>query len=70
MARHCNFTLPIGQTFYTDKMVMHSLMQGLKNATIAIDVQEENATNNNLQDYHALEKKEKNIKVKRLPKGL
>ena len=39
-ARHCDFTLPMGQTSFTDKMVMHTLVQGLEDAAIAKDVME------------------------------
>ena len=38
----------MGQTSYTNKMVMHTLVQGLEATAIAKDVMEEYATNNNL----------------------
>ena len=47
-ARHCDFNLPMGQTSYTDKMVMHTLVQGLEYPAIAKDVMEEYTTNDNL----------------------
>ena len=40
-ARHCHFNLPMRQTSYTNKMVMHTLVQGLEDAAIAKDVMEE-----------------------------
>ena len=33
-ARHCNFTIPMGLTCYTDKMVMHTLVQGREDTVI------------------------------------
>ena len=33
-ARHCDFKLPPGETSYTDKMVMQTLVQGLEDAAI------------------------------------
>ena len=33
-ARHCNFTLPMGQTCYTDKRVMYTLVQGRDDTVI------------------------------------
>ena len=39
-ARHCDFNLPTGHTSYTDKMIMHTLVQGLEDAAIAKDIME------------------------------
>ena len=49
-ARHCDFNVQMSQTSYMDKIVMHTLVQGLEDAYIAKDVMEEYATNNNLQN--------------------
>ena len=38
---YCDFNLPIGHTSYTDKMVMHTLVQGLEDATLAKERQNE-----------------------------
>ena len=43
-ARQCNINLPIGQTSYIDKMVKHTLVQGMEDALIARGVLEEYAT--------------------------
>ena len=40
-ARHCDFTLSMGQTSYTGKTVMETLVQGQENAAIAKDIMEE-----------------------------
>ena len=37
-AQHCDFTLPAGETSYTDKMVLHTLVQGLEDDVITKDV--------------------------------
>ena len=50
------------------KMILHTLVQGLKDATIAKDVIEEYATNNNLQNCFTLEKIEKLVKAKKSAK--
>ena len=55
-ARHCDFTLPMGQTSNMHMMVLHSLVLELQDAAIAKDVMEEYATNNYLQDSLSLEK--------------
>ena len=44
------------QTSYIDKMIMHTLVQGLEDAVIAKDAREECTTNNNLKDRPTLEK--------------
>ena len=49
-AQHCYLTLPPGKTSYTEKMVMHTLVQGLENAAITKDVMEEYATDDNLHN--------------------
>ena len=51
-ARHC------------DKMVMHTLEQGLEDDAIAEDVMKEYATNDTLQNRLTLEKIEKLIEAK------
>ena len=63
-AGHSDFTLPMGRTSYTDKRVMHTLVQRLEDAVIAKDVMEECATNNDLQDRLTLEKIKKRIEAK------
>ena len=57
-AKHCHFNLPAGQTCYMDKMILHTLVQGLEDASVAKDVMEEYATNNNLQNCHRQEDQE------------
>ena len=44
--QQCDFTLLVGGTSYTDKMVTHTLLQGLEDATITKDVMEKYAIHN------------------------
>ena len=64
VARPCNFNLPVGQTSYADKMILHTLVQRLEDPTIAKDVMEEYTTNDDLQNPLTLEKTKKLVKAK------
>ena len=55
----------MGQTYYTDKMVMHKLVQGLKDAAIAKNVMEEYATNDNLHNRFTLKKLKSSLRLER-----
>ena len=50
-ARHCYFNQTADNTFYTDKMILYTLVQGLEDAAIAKDVMEEYSTKKNLQTH-------------------
>ena len=43
--RHCDFILAPGQTSYTDKMIIHTLLQGLEHAAITKDLIDKYAKN-------------------------
>ena len=60
MARHWDFTLPLGQTFYMDKLIMHSLVHGREDAAITKD-----ATNNEPKDRLTLMKIGQSVRIKR-----
>ena len=55
-AHHCDFTPPAGKTSYTDKMLMHTLVQGLEDAPKTNDVMEEYNTNDNVKTRLTIEK--------------
>ena len=64
-ARHYDFHLLTGLISYTDKMILHTLAQGLENAAIAKDIIEKCATNYNLQNCLTLKKIEKLVEAKK-----
>ena len=68
-ARHCNFTLPMGQTSDTDKLVLHTLVQGLEDAAIAKDVIEKYLTNKLLLDRLTHEKSKSSLRPNKVSKG-
>ena len=50
-AKHWDFNLPTGHTSFTNKMFLHTLVQGLEYAATAKDDMEEYGTNNDLQNH-------------------
>ena len=55
--RHdCDFTILMGKTIYTEKTVMHTLVQGLEDTSIARDIMKEYSNSNVLQFCVTLEK--------------
>ena len=59
-ARHCDFTLPMGQTFYTDKMIMHTLVKRLEDAPYSKICHGGIRHQHNLQNRLTLKKEKKN----------
>ena len=49
MRHDCDFTILMGKTFYTENTVMHTLVQGLEDTSIAKDIMEEYSNSDVLQ---------------------
>ena len=63
MARYCSFSFLDSQTSYSDRMVLHAMLRGLRDTNITTDVMEECALHVNLRNL-TLQSVEKLVEAK------